>query len=724
MPGKSRERKAAMTQSRKMRSRRIAKIGIMSLVAALPAGGLVWAQDRPTLSFFGAPGMVDMPVATPMRDGDVSLSVGGFDSTARGALNFQITPRLSGSFRYSWIDEFNPGPEARFDRSFDLRFLLIEETDRLPALTIGLQDFGGTGIYSGEYLVGTKTFGRLRATAGLGWGRFGSRNGFDNPLGFLSSEFDDRGDITTGIGDTGQLDFSDWFRGEAAIFGGLQYMATDQLVLTLEYSSDAYETEEERLGFEQDSPINLAATYRFHNGLDLTGAWLYGNTFGLAMSYTFNPANPPAGDPGPGGPRVTPRASAADLGWSLPAEPATGVPAQAEAGIAERLAAEGITLVALQRQGSTLRLHLRNDRYYAEAQGLGRAARALTGVLPPEVETLVLIPMREGVALSAVTLQRSDLEELSGDVDGAWKSYARSDIADARPYRADLSRIEAPRLSYALDGYLGPTFSDPDNPVAEGGLRFDASYRLAPGLSVKGQLRQPLVRPSSHEPPVGAASPDVPQVRSDAGYFDDDSDLEIRELTLDHIGRPAPDYYSRLSVGYLEQMYAGVSGELLWKPVSGPLALGAEVNYVTKRDPDEALGLGDYDVVTGHVSAYYDFGQGYMGQIDAGRYLAGDWGATFALDREFDNGFSLGAYFTLTDVSKDDFGEGSFDKGIRFSIPLSWFTGEPSRRTFDSTLRPINGDGGARLQVSNRLYDEIRQGHVSELREDWGSFWE
>ena len=218
----------------------------------------------------------------------------------------------------------------------------------------------------------------------------------------------------------------------------------------------------------------------------------------------------------------------------------------------------------------------------------------------------------------------------------------------------------------------------------------------------------------------------MPQVRSDAGYFDDDSDLEIRELTLDHIGRPAPDYYSRLSVGYLEQMYAGVSGELLWKPVSGPLALGAEVNYVTKRDPDEVLGLGDYDVVTGHVSAYYDFGQGYMGQIDC-RPLPwpGTGGATFALDREFDNGFSLGAYFTLTDVSKDDFGEGSFDKGIRFSIPLSWFTGEPSRRTFASTLRPINGDGGARLQVSNRLYDETPPGpRERACAKTWGSFWE
>ena len=51
---------------------------------------------------------------------------------------------------------------------------------------MGLQDFAGTGIYSAEYIVATKNFetralgssrlpGRLKISAGLGWGRFGTR---------------------------------------------------------------------------------------------------------------------------------------------------------------------------------------------------------------------------------------------------------------------------------------------------------------------------------------------------------------------------------------------------------------------------------------------------------------------------------------------------------------------------------------------------------------------
>jgi hypothetical protein len=123
------------------------------------------------------------------------------------------------------------------------------------------------------------------------------------------------------------------------------------------------------------------------------------------------------------------------------------------------------------------------------------------------------------------------------------------------------------------------------------------------------------------------------------------------------------------------------------------------------------------------VSAYYDFGNGYHGQVDVGRYLAGDYGATFALDREFDNGWSVGAFFTLTDVSADDFGEGSFDKGLRVSIPIDWFFGTPTRTVSDNTIRSLSRDGGAKLDVEGRLYGIVRDAHRPELEQRWGRFW-
>jgi hypothetical protein len=177
-------------------------------------------------------------------------------------------------------------------------------------------------------------------------------------------------------------------------------------------------------------------------------------------------------------------------------------------------------------------------------------------------------------------------------------------------------------------------------------------------------------------------------------------------------------------VGYLERMFGGVSAEVMWKRVDRPFALGIELNYVKQRDFDQMFGFQDYSVLTGHVSGYYAFGGGYLAQLDVGRYLAGDMGATISIDREFGNGWKIGAFATLTDVPFEDFGEGSFDKGIKIEIPVAWIMGTPTRKTYKNILRPLSRDGGAKLELESRLYDVVREYHVDRLDAEWGKFWQ
>ena len=73
-------------------------------------------------------------------------------------------------------------------------------------------------------------------------------------------------------------------------------------------------------------------------------------------------------------------------------------------------------------------------------------------------------------------------------------------------------------------------------------------------------------------------------------------------------------------------------------------------------------------------------------EINAGRYLAGDWGATTTISRKFGSGWEVGGYITLTDVPFDTFGEGSFDKAIYVSAPIDWFISSPSRSKRRLTL--------------------------------------
>jgi hypothetical protein len=71
----------------------------------------------------------------------------------------------------------------------------------------------------------------------------------------------------------------------------------------------------------------------------------------------------------------------------------------------------------------------------------------------------------------------------------------------------------------------------------------------------------------------------------------------------------------------------------------------------------------------------------------------------------------------------DEFGEGSFDKGIRLTIPTDFILGQPNRSNVATELQSLNRDGGARLDVNGRLYEIVRDGHYSDMATSWGRFW-
>ena len=123
------------------------------------------------------------------------------------------------------------------------------------------------------------------------------------------------------------------------------------------------------------------------------------------------------------------------------------------------------------------------------------------------------------------------------------------------------------------------------------------------------------------------------------------------------------------------------------------------------------------------MSAELDAGGMFDLEINAGRYLAGDWGATTRISRQFANGWEVGGYATLTDVPFEDFGEGSFDKGIYVKIPMDWLTGNPDRSVRYFEIRPITKDGGARLGTARRLYKTVKGARDTQLTREAGRMW-
>ncbi|XDA98069.1 YjbH domain-containing protein [Sulfitobacter sp. LCG007] len=686
-----------------------------------------YVNDQPSLNFYGLPGLIDMPSAFAMPDAQYATTVAGFGPVIRGTLSYQFTPFLSASFRYSRTDDLNLGGyENYYDRNFDVRLRVLKERQYLPELTVGLQDLAGTGISSAEYIVASKSFsvpaigsgnGAVRVTAGLGWGRLGSAGS----IGSTGSR------PRIDIGEGGEFTTDQWFRGDFAPFGGVEWKVNDRFGLKAEYSSDAYVREAERRDlFELKSRLNFGAEYQLSDTLRIGGYYLYGSEIGFSAQWQLNPRQRltplRVASPGPVAQRPS-RNSNPEL-WTTSWSKSSKAPGLLSEQMAPLLGKEGLRLDSLTVSGATAELRFLNFRYESVSNALGRAARVMAATLPPSVETFRLVPVSDGLALSTVVIQRSALETYEFAPNAADALQASVSFDEAAPRLADsfMPPDAYPNFNWSFTPYLATSYFDPEKPLrADAGLALRGKFRPAPGWVLGGEIRHRLVGNIADGETENTSK--LPHVRTDATLYAQGSDTYLDELYTSYQWKPGDDVYARVTAGYLESMYGGLSAEVLWKRENSPLALGIEASYVRQRGFDRDFSFRDYEVATGFVSAYYEMGDGYLGQVDVGRYLAGDVGATFTLAREFANGWKVGGFFTLTDVSSEDFGEGSFDKGIMLTIPLSWFTGTPTQNVAKQTIRPVQRDGGQQLNLPGTLYEQVRSGHRNAITEEWPRIW-
>ena len=191
----------------------------------------------------------------------------------------------------------------------------------------------------------------------------------------------------------------------------------------------------------------------------------------------------------------------------------------------------------------------------------------------------------------------------------------------------------------------------------------------------------------------------------------------LDSLFLERRGTWHRGLHYRVFGGILEEMYSGAGGEVLYQPHQSRLAFGASANWVKQRAYDKGLEHLPYQTITGFVSAYWATPfYNYDAALHVGRYLAKDVGATLEVRRTFDNGWMVGLWATLTDVPFDDFGEGSFDKGMFFRIPLDGLFGGSTRAAYTNRLRPIQRDGGQRLEdFSGNIWFDLRSTRYDAL---------
>ena len=670
-----------------------------------------------TGSDYGGVGLLEMRNARFRPDGTLEAGMSLRHQRRFWFLNFQALPWLETSFRLGERLNGTTGAGMTTDRSFDVKIRLVEEDDLLPAVAIGLQDFIGTGIYSGEYVVASKRFGPLDVTLGLGWGRLGTNGDVENPLTYLSPRFAHR---DRQVDQGGQLNTGGIFRGEsAALFGGLEYSLPqlwtplgplDGVRAKVEFSGDALR--DERGGWPANATnLRGMAESRLNYGLQWSNGWLdagigwlHGTDLMFRLSARMDPARPPEPERLPP-PALLPR----------PAAP----PADAESAAMTALRQAGFRPIALRIEGATARIAVAGGRQRRLAQAAGRVLRAVQPYLPRDIERIVISWRQSGVEVARLALPRAAMEAAMRGEGSAEELFWSSDLSAAGADGFG-GRDGGTGFSWGLEPRIQTLLGDPTRTLrwqltAAAGARLDLGW----GTAVAGSVSQRLAGNLAGTLPSNSR---LPHVRSDVGRYAQEGETAVPALYAERIWAPAGDIFARITGGWLEPMFAGVSAELLWRPHDKPWALGAEIAQVVQRDYDGGLGTLGYNVTTGHVSLYADLPwYGMYGVLRAGRYLAGDWGATVELGRRFESGIEVGGFATLTDVPFETFGEGSFDRGIYVRVPLE-LLGTASRNVATALIRGVQRDGGQRLMVDSPLWDVTRDGRARALEEGFRGF--
>lgn len=664
---------------------------------------LLLLSSQSIASDLGTIGLIDTPTARMRPDGEFSAAISKQSAVDIYSLNYQATPWLETTFRYSAFTSV-----GYYDRSYEVKVRLLQENDILPAVSVGIRDLLGTGVFSSEYLVANKAFGNLDVSLGLGWGRFAEREAFSNPIAQLSDRFSQR-ERDVGLG--GTVQFDSFFAGpDVGVFGGASYkMPNQDLTFLVEYNSDNYETRERRQNLVNDpSPISYGFQWEPIDGVVLGGSHQFGEQFAFSIESKLDTLELPIRHP------REPFISSLDLASAgqIPEGRTFGNWYERLLYDTER---SGLRLYEASSNAnrSEITLVIGNRDYGLAVDAINQFLTLAELHLPRSYRSLSIVLNEGGIQPVTINYFRPE-ESLS------WASQGGAEVAILAGRELEdpdsTTAFNMRRLSFSANIGTRFQFFDPDDPLRyQLNLKLGASSRLGWGWDLRSEY---IVDIDNTFNEIQRESDSVlPHVRSDSALYLKEGASGLESLYVDRKDNLSSNIFYRLYAGVLEEMYSGIGGEVLYQSFRSRLAYGFSANWVKQRDYDKSFSHLEYSTVTAFASLYWATPwYNYDVAVHAGQFLAKDLGAKFEVRRTMDNGWMLGAWATFTDVSSDDFGEGSFDKGIYLRIPLQGLLGTNSRAAYGTSIRSIQRDGGQMLEnFSGKLWHDLRSTRYDAL---------
>ena len=540
------------------------------------------------------------------------------------------------------------------DKGFNFKIRLKEE-GIWPAIAIGINDIAGTAFYSSEYIIGSYGINNLDFHFGLTWGTLnGSNSSFKNPLGYISDKFYDRPDI---IENGGDFQPSRYFSGEeSSPFLGFTYAPNNKILFKFETDNTVTPG---KVGYERSkSNYSFGIDYSINNNFSIGIA----NERDTYLSFRFIYKNNP---------------KSASKRYQYQKSKAIKAQDSKYRKLIKNIENNGIGVKKIIESSNSIGLELTQYQH----TNLDIIEEIITSA---SIDSGIKKDIKTDLRIANLQAKTNFDSELLNNSETVYERKISSRLISNnnlsfRPFLA--SREEFFKGALLLEN--------------------NSEYVISDNFFFSSNLKYSLVDNFGDLtiPPVDTYPA---QVRSDIKDYlrNFDNGVIIGRAQFDYYLTPKRNHHLMFTAGILEEMFSGAGFEYLYFKQESNLAVGFEIFDVQKRDYGMRFGTLDYKNTTAHLNFYY---RNYKlipfdAKISYGEYLAGDEGLTFDLSRSFDNGIKFGVFASFTDVSSEQFGEGTFDKGIYFNIPVFG-------NLISYSWRPLTKDPGAKLIRKNTLHD-------------------
>ncbi len=654
-------------------------------------------------SLTGQSGLISMPDGRIGKDGDLRFGLSYSSPYAAMWGSISLFPRFELSGRYTRIngvagfadnDDFGDYK----DKAFDAKLVLLKEASYLPNIVIGKQDFLGTNLFSSEYFAISKEFSDIDLTIGYGQKRI------------------------------------------EGLFGGLRYTPSRYKNFSLVAEYDAYDYSndpraDQSTAGRRNNGIAYGLEYRFGwigSQLAYQDGQVLANLF-LSIPLMRREFIPKIEEPAP----YTKKSPQYHYdAWKQ--EPATYYQK-----LLTSLEKQGFKNVHLIVNEDRIEASLTHTRISLMGRAIGRAVRTMMLLGPKDFKTIKVTYTVNDLAVLTYALH--DMTVLDRYLAGEETWQALKATIDVKySYPDDLHKfLENSQIIFDRDDSsefdIDTKFGDEGHIVSfkaenrllsklrfvplnmrfffndpSGAFRYDLfatakySQHFWPGWFLNAAARLTIVEDVSDV--TQPSSSLLPHVRSDIAAYQREGDrLRLERLFVNKYFQTKQRVYNRVSLGYYDEMFAGLGGQTLYLPEQSNWAADISIDWVKQRKPGTSFAFRKYKTTTVIGSFHYRiprYGVTITSRI--GKFLAKDEGVRFELKRRFRSGVETGVWYAITngnDITLPGTPENPYyDKGIFLSIPLGSMLTKDTQARSDMSLSAWTRDVGQMVEFPGDLY--------------------